>query len=172
MGTYLDIGIATKIYARKEDRWRSYSKEEVLENLGKKIDLNIYNMTDEEDYVILDIKPEIFEKEIGNILSEQLKYCENAEEEMKKIDKLKGLSYNELIDIAEEKSMINFCLMEGADISYIADRIEVYCDFISILSEGKVFFECYYNMFNYIRNLLVATSKNPLKTAQIITISG
>ena len=172
MGTYLDIGIATTIYARKEDSWRDYLKEQVLENLSKNIDLNIYNIIDEEKYVILEIKPEIFENEIVNILRERLKYCKNPKEEMEKINKIKGLSYKELINIAKEKSIINFCLMESADISYIAERIEVYCDFISILSEGKVFFECYNNMFNYIRNLLIATSKNPLKTAQIITISG
>ena len=87
MGTYLDIGIATTIYARKEDSWRDYSKEQVLENLSKNIDLNIYNIIDEEKYVILEIKPEIFENEIVNILRERLKYCKNPKEETEKINK-------------------------------------------------------------------------------------
>ena len=95
---------------------------------------------------------------------------------IKELSILRGLSYEQIMEIAKNKKLLNFLYDEGTrvsnDISYLSDDISIFCDLICTYIDGKVLFECYYNIFNYVRNMMVSMSNNPLKTAQMITIIG
>ena len=101
MGTFLSCEIAKTIVVKKE----RYKKEEVLENLGKTIDLNIYmEPLENEDYLLLEMKIDYLEKYDVKFVEEQLKISlRNANQEQRyknTISQLKGKEYDELMEIA------------------------------------------------------------------------
>ena len=106
MGQYLDCGIATEIIVEK----RRNSTEKILEKLKNKIDLNIYDISQNDELVCLDIKEDIFEKYAIPFIEEQLEMVKSnltTEKELKSLknlEELKGKSYEELIKISNEKS--------------------------------------------------------------------
>ena len=180
MGTYMACGIATEIavLTKYED------KDEVLKELGKKINLDLYEITKEDSRIILDMKKEIFEKYAVDCILEQLKYCRNKnrkkeeEEEEEKLKKLKGLKYDELMQIAEDGDIYCFQLFEGNSasscISYLTDlhNITIYCDMVHYVLDGKAFLECWYDMFYYIRNCMINSSTSPIKSSLVVDIIG
>lgn len=182
MGRYLDCGIATKITILKDGGYlkRRYSKEEILEEIGKELNLNIYNVEESEKEVCLNIKENILEDNIVDFITEQLNELkdrdEYIEEDLGKLQKIKGLNYSEIMEIANQKSIYVLQYLEGCrfanDITYITDKFIAYADIISFIGNGKIFMEEYYRIFYYIRNLIIKSSKNPIKTAAVITIIG
>ncbi len=175
MGQYLTIGIATKIYLRK-----NHLKKENLENsFTKNFKISIYDVSEYEDYFVLTLKEDVLEHNIIELLNEMKQKASHSQQEkyIKAEEQLKGKKYKELIEIADEKSVYKFQLVEGAryicnDISYILEEGDAFCDIIGIESDGKVFFECYSNIFTFIRNSIIESLKNELKYALVITIKG
>ena len=66
MGQSIIVGTATKIYARKRGEFSTYSLEQIKKFLSKKLNLNLYDITEDEKQVYLSIKPKVFSE---NILS-------------------------------------------------------------------------------------------------------
>ena len=171
MGTYMACGIATEIavLTKYED------KDEVLKELSKKINLDLYEITKDDSEIILDMKKEILE---------QLKYCRNTnkkeeeKEEEENLKKLKGLKYDELMQIAEDGDIYCFRLFEGnrasSCISYLTDLndVTIYCDMVHYVLDGKAFLECWYDMFYYIRNCMINSSTSPIKSSLVVDIIG
>lgn len=182
MGRYLDCGIATKITILKDGGYLrgKYSKEEILKEIGKEVDLNIYNVEESEKEIYLNIKETILENNIVEFITEQLKVLEDKnkyiKEALEKLQEIKGLTYSEIMKIANEKSIYVLQFLEGCilanDISYITKNFIIYADIISYVGNGKILMEQYYSLFYYIRNLIVKSSKNPIRTAAVITIIG
>lgn len=178
MGQYLDCGIATEIIVEK----RRNSTEKILEKIKNKIDLNIYNISQNDELVCLDIKEDVFEKYAIPFIEEQLEMVKSnltTEKELKSLknlEELKGKSYEELIKISNEKSNYFFQRLEGNrfcnDVSYLTDGDIAYADVISYISDGKIYMECYHDIFDYIRKLIIKSSKNPIRTAAVVTIIG
>lgn len=178
MGQYLACGIATKIIVEK--KWNK--TEEVLKKMKRRIDLNIYNISENDKYICLDIKENIFEKYAIPFIEEQLEIIkdnitnERILEDFKNFKELEGKSFEELVKISNEKSNYFFQKLEGNrfcnDVSYLTKGDFAYADIISYISDGKIFMECYYNMFDYIRKLIVKSSTNPIRTSAIVTIIG
>lgn len=177
MGTYLSCGIATKITISKR---YSEDNDKIIERISKKIDLNLYDRNDYEDGIELILKKELIEKHAVDFAIEQVeKLSERDKKEAKEsIEKLRGLNFEKMIEKAKEEPVYEFQLYEGNrvcnDISYLDPdhNCQIYCDIISIICEGKVFFECYWRMFEYLRNCIIESSKNPIRTATFVTIIG
>ena len=64
MGRYMIIGTATKIYVEKNSRYDTYNVEQIKEILSNKLNLNLYDITEDEENVYLSIKPKIFSENI------------------------------------------------------------------------------------------------------------
>ena len=177
MGRYLACGIATSIAIRKSS---SYTDKELLDDVGKNVDLNIYNIKETEKYLILDIKEKILEDNLIIYIQEQLsKFASQTNilmEEMQKLEKLKGKSYNELMELSKEYVSYNFQMMEGCpvanDITYISNKTYIFADIICYISDGKIIMEDYNDLFTYLRNARISTSNNKIRTATIISIIG
>ena len=107
MGRYLSCGIATKITILKR-----YNEENdiIMERIGKNIDLNIYERIDYDDGIVLQMKKDILEKNIVDFIVEQSKYFKDGigKDTIDKLEQLKGLSYDEMIEIAKKKRYIHF----------------------------------------------------------------
>lgn len=177
MGRFLSCGIAKTIIVKKDN----YTKEEILGKLKKSIDLNIYMKPwENERYLFLEMKREFIENYAIKFVEEQLKTAEkndNQKEDYKNLIKqLKDKKYDDLVQIAEHKQYENFQLIEGSeysnDISYITNGLTVFADIISYIDDGKILMECYYDMFRYLRNLIIKSSINPIKTSAVISIIG
>ena len=180
MGQYLACGIATEI--RVEKNWKSATNEKILEEMGKKINLEIYDIYTDDKIICLNIKEDLFEKYAVSFIEEQLEIIKETLthdfeiEGLQDLKKLKGKTYNELIEVSNEKSCFFFQMLEGNrycnPVGYLAEGETVYADVITYISEGKIYMECFNGMFDYIRRLIINSSTNPIKTAVVVTIIG
>lgn len=172
MGNYIGVGVAINIYIKK----KKYTTKEILNKISKTINLKNYEISnDDEKYLILNIKKEIFENNIVELLKEEYNYCSENDKKYleERINEIKGKSYNELIEIAQ-KGLAGFSYHKGKEavvnnISYIEDELKIYCDLIWYISDGKFSYECYYDMFKFIRKHIIKSLKNPLKGSIFIS---
>ena len=180
MGQYLACGIATQI--RVERNWGSDKIEKILEKMRKKINLDIYDIYIDDDIICMNIKKDLFEKYVVSFIEGQLEIIKDSLtydyeiEGLKDLKKLKGKSYDELIEISNEKNCFFFQMLKGNrfcnNVGYLASSATAYADVITYISDGKIYMECYYQMFDYIRNLIMNSSSNPIKSAVVVTIIG
>jgi len=155
------------------------TKDEIINSLSKKMNLSIYNIEESENYVYLKLKKEILEENIISFIKEQFKKIDSswAKKYYDEICKLEVKKYDELMEIAKEKSITPFQYSEGSiysnDVSYLIDGNNYCCaDVISYFSEGKVIMECYSCLFEYFRETIIESTDNPIKDAFVITITG
>ncbi len=184
MGRYIIIGTATKIYAKKKEDYSTYNLEQIKEILSKKLNLDLYDITEDEYEVCLSIKPKIFSENILNLLQNEYEILgiDITNEYNKKLfEKIKHTPYNQLLDEIENKNIhtYNFQFLEGYysinnDISYIANErdLTVCADIVAFYLSEKVLLEAYYGLFSYLRNKIIKTMDNPLKDDIFITLFG
>lgn len=180
MGRYLSCGIADTIYINslKDDR----KDEEALVRIGENIDLSIYDRIDKQndEYIILKLKREVFEKNIASFIEEQLEFLDDNDKASlnEVLEKIKGKSYDELMEIAKKRNLYGFSYLNGnilCNAAYYLDssmKSRIFCDMVDILSEGKIIIEYYVGFFSYLRKCIIEKSKNPLKSALILTVIG
>ena len=117
-------------------------------------------------------------KYVVDFIIEQSKFFYEYNNTKKELQKLKGLKYDELINIAKEQSLTNFQFLPRNVFcnyaSYLTSdtNCRISCDIISFIGDGKVYLECYYDIFTYLRNCIINSSNNPIRTSTVITISG
>lgn len=74
MASFAGDGIVTKIDFRKDDApfyWGKFlSKEEILEMVSKRIDMNLYEIRDYSDGFVLLLKPELINEHLNDFLKE------------------------------------------------------------------------------------------------------
>lgn len=180
MREYLSCGFAKRIVirSRKEDE----SKEKILERIGQNIKLNIYDIINDDDYIILNIKKAIFEKNIYELVKEQINkqsMCEYEKLYMEyEVKKIKDKNYEDLIALAKNHEIGIFYFKRGGefqnDISYLdpEEKCEIYCDLIELFQTGETFFECYNEIFRYFRKCIINSSDNEIKSAMVITMAN
>lgn len=180
MKEYLSCGIAKRIIIRNEKE--NESNDAILGRIGKNIDLNLYDRIDNEEYIILNIKKDILQKNAYELVNEQINKI--LMDEFNKVytqyqlKELKNVKYDELIRISKFRGIDAFYFKRGDeisnDISYLdlERKCKIYCDLIQISQTGETFFECYSGMFTYFRNCIIKSSENPLKTALVITLTN
>lgn len=184
MGQSIIVGTATKIYVRKVGRYSTYSLEQIKEILSKKLNLNLYDIIEEENHVCLSIKPKIFSENIISLLQNEYEILGiNVDDECNKelFEKIKNTPYNKILNAIESKDIFtyNFQLLEGIyylcnNISYIDSNgdLIICADIVAFYSSEKAILESYYDLFDYLRNKIVKATDNPLKDDIFITLFG
>lgn len=170
----LVLGVATKIYIEKLTRFGVYTKERLLEELKGDLNLELYNVFEDMEYVILIPKNKVFVKYIAELLSSevsQMRLGHVPKKEMKEF--LENLK--ELTDIKDFKKILlsspggYFLYLHGRsdeDISYIysgSKNINIFADMIGFCYCNSVYIECYRTLFRYLLKKIKKTSQNPLK---------
>lgn len=175
MGQYLTVGVATKIFIEKGGE----EKENLRDEFNKNFNLKLYDIYEEENYFILTLKKEMLEKNISKLIGEmKQKARQTGEEDYNNIEReLNKKKYDEILEIAKEKKLYRFQFFEGSkftnDVGYILKESRIaFCDIIGIEMDGKVFFECYYDIFYFLRNSIIESLKNELKDAIVVTLIG
>ena len=179
MGQNLNFGIATTIYAKKNSR---YTSTEIKNVLAECLNLEIYTMQENEQYIYLSLKKEVFMENYEKLIKKEYKLLNVYDSDYEVFDKIKGMSYDELLESLKNRRIsypyFQFTKAYGYysnDISYILDKnyeIEISADIITYYLSEKVFFEGYYNIFKYIRNKIISSMDTPLKDAVFVTIAG
>lgn len=179
MGQFLNFGIATTIYARKNDR---YTPEKIKNALAKCLNLEIYTMYENNNYIYLSLKEDVFMKNYERLMKEEYKAFDVDTKHYKVFDEIRNMPYNELLESLEKKDICypyfqftDACGYYSNNISYVLGPqhgIEVSADIITYYISEKVFFEGYYDIFSYVRNKIIASMDNPLKDAVFVTITG
>lgn len=177
MGQYLACGVATCINISKN----GYSKERILDDLKLKMNLDIFNVIDDEKVMCLELKKDIFENNIIDFIKSQVKDIEDyrRERELEYLDELKGKNMDEMIEYSKHYNRRPFFYSEGYFnvcniVSYIFTDVncDATIDMVSYISDGKIIMECWFDIFDYLRDKLVKATDNPLKDALFITIEG
>lgn len=172
MGIALDIGVATKISIEKKSGFKMYSKDEILEKLKDCLNLELYNIDEDEESVLLEIKEDIFLKNIYNLLLTETLSSKWKNEDKENFDKLllsikKAKSINEVEEIVKDKGSYYMFFCEGCpweDISYISDEdLNIIPKMLVFENSYKVIFETYYSIFRYLRAKIQQAIDNPLK---------
>lgn len=174
MGQFLEVGIAIKLIVSKKDkRWaKDYTIEQIQEELGKCINLALYDLEKEdEEYLYWQIKRNIFAENVGAFLAEQsLLWGGALPEELTAL--LATKDYDQIIEVAQDKSYCEFQMIDGiGQFNYLMEHVKVYGESIAFFIEGKAYLECYYNLFKYMNNLIRHATKNELKDAVVLSLS-
>lgn len=178
MGQYLVEGVALGIYVRKQGK---YSLEDVKANLKEEVNLDLYNITEDESNVYFSIKKQIFMDNLENLLRNEYKDLNLEEEEYKIFDDITGLSFQNLIKKLKELEIdslhfryTDFGMMSNS-INYLSkDReMEVYVEMLAYNMDGKIIMECFNGFLRYFRRKIISSIKdNPLKDNIFVTIYG
>lgn len=111
MGQYIQLGICFKATIPKREMEGRVTHEQFLEEMNKEINLELYNMTEDEEKYIYTLKSENLIKEnLIEFLKEQYELCYAENDEVTKIiDRLEYTdNSNDIINIAKEKRYENF----------------------------------------------------------------
>ncbi len=173
MGLAMVIGVATRIYVEKKLRFKVYSKDEILEKLKNSLNLELYDVDENEEYVIFDIKNDIFIDNIYDLLKNEMEGFrwrdENDVAELNEILRLieQKKSVKDVEKVICEKGSYYLHMMEGncfETISYICeDDLCIMARLLVYDLSYKVYLECYFQTFNYLRKKLRSAIDNPLK---------
>ena len=184
MGQSIIIGTATKIYVRKDGDYSTYNLEQIKNILSKKLNLDLYDITEDKREVYLSIKPKIFSENIISLLQNEYEILglDINDESIKELfEQIKHTPYDQLLSEIENKEIntYDFQFLENYnymcnDISYIDDdrELTICADMIAFYISEKVLLEAYNNLFNYLRNKIIKTIDNPLKDDVFITLFG
>ena len=180
MGQYIIIGTATEIYVRKESRYSTYNIEQIKEILSKKLNLSLYDITEDEKYVYLLIKSKILSENIIDLLQNEYKIL-GIDINNELFEKIKSTPYNQILNEIQSRHLntYNFQFLKGTyhtsnDISYIDNDgdLEIYADIIAFYLSEKVILESHYDLFDYLRDKIVKATDNALKDDIFITLFG
>lgn len=172
---YLNCGVATCISIKKD----RYSTEEILEDLKLNMNLDIFDIQDEEKYLYLNIKEDIFEDNIIDFIKSQITIAGNTdlERDFEFLEGFEGKTLDEMIEYSKNYNRMPFYHSRGYfsisnDISYIFTNIQcnATADMVIYISEGKIIMECWFSIFKYLREKLVNATDNVLKDALFLTI--
>ena len=176
MSRWLTCGIATRITVIKDGD----TKENIINELQKELDLNIYNVGEDSKCVYLDMKENMFKEYAIAFVKEQLSTLKVEEtylkNELAKLDEIANDSYDEIMEYADICSCICFQLDKGTivsnNVNYLIPGHTAFADVIDYISDGKIIMECWNELFSYLRKAIIKGSNNPIRTAVVVTITG
>ena len=180
MSGNLCVGLAKKIAVTIIDKEMG---KEVELYFFKKVDKNLYNVgyvpSEKPGFVTFELKDEMLAKYAMDLMIEQherylkSRYSEEAIEYYKNI---KSKDEKEIINIINTENndyMYTFRTgLSGFDISYLfGNRVEAHItEFLTFHCSQKTFMEENMEFFKYMRNLLIYSTYNPLRTALAIAL--
>ena len=181
MGQFLAIGLRLELAARKQDVAKHLEKttlEDVLKQVEEKYHLNdIYVRDDSDDYYVFKLKDELLDRELIPFLAKfySLRYQSGSELDSPDVlDTLKRIdNTRDRLELLERKQFQTY--QEGEDFDYCrindqwSNKIHI-CSNNAILSiDGKIFMECYGDVFDFFRRCIVAQMSN-FKIAEALTV--
>mgnify|MGYP007101880757 CR=1 FL=1 len=182
MGKYLCVGLAKQIIARAEDEKMA---EELTKDFFSKVERNLYeveyeiNKRDDTRYLIFNLKDDmIYNHAMDLIIEQHEKYIKSpsSEEAIQRFKEIKDKNKKEfmsIINTINEPYMSNFKLgWFGFDIAFLFEkRVDAYItEFLEFHCSEKTYMEEYYSFFRYMRNILINSTKNPLRTALAVSL--
>lgn len=174
MGQFLEVSIAMRLIVSKTDRrWsKSYTMEQIKAELGKMINLDLYELEKEDDaYLHWQIKKDVFAENIYEFLLEQsLLYDRTLPQDLAKL--LQTKDYDQILETAKDKRYCEFQMVDSiGEYHYLMENVQVYGETILFFMEGKAYLECYYKLFRYMGNLIRRASQNKLKDTVVIALN-
>ena len=182
MSKYLCVGIAKEVIAEAKDE----NMAKIIEKeFFKKFERNLYNVelsTSEKSkklYVVFRLKDDILAEHAMDLMIEQNEKYMKSEHSKEAIEYYKNIKRKtkeeilKLIDTENNLYLYNFKIgWYGFDIGYIfTETVSAYItEFVTFHCSQKTFMEEYYEFFNYIRNILINSTDNPLRTAIAISL--
>lgn len=170
MGQYVYVNIATKIIVAKNYesyvlRNQYYHYKDIKEKLEQQFNLDLFDCNQDENYVYYEIKEHILEECLYDFLYEQSQDLMYSEWIRKDLLKIKGKKGYEMLDMIknDELDYIHYFEYSYLKEHYFIKDCCVYLEGICFLSEGKVYFECWNELFNYIHAQVRKASLNILK---------
>ena len=184
MGRYLVIGIATQLAFKKKEAETvlesvEKAKKHVTENYAP---LDVYDMTEDEDYVKFKLKDNLLETGLKDFLkdfySDRLAFGSQTNEGERILEALEDIhTAEEILSMADEKSWPHFQYDPYWDSIYVEgkwrEEMQIYIEGIDLSVDGKILIECTNGLFEYFASLLREKYKNhSLSKTLHVTISG
>lgn len=182
MSKYLCVGLAKEIVVVVRDEKMA---KEVELDFFKKFDKDIYDVKydakedESRSYVIFNLKEVLMAKYAMDLMIEQHeKYIKSkfSEKAIKYFKNIKSKSEKEVINLINTENeselytfRIGWCEF---DISFLFDmRVDAYItEFTTFHCSQKKYMEEYSEFFRYMRNILVNSTDNPLRTALAVSL--
>ena len=182
MSKYLCVGIAKEIIVETKDEDEA---KRIIEDFFEKVDKNLYDVelarsekTEEID-VYFELKDDMLAEHAMDLMIEQHKKFikdSRSDEAIQYYQNIKSKSKEEILELINTENnpyLFNFKLgWWGFDIGYLfKEEVHAYImEFVTFHCSEKTFMEEYYTFFNYMRNLLINSTDNPLRTALAISL--
>lgn len=182
MSKYLSVGIAKEIIVEAEDEDMA---KRIIKDFFEKVDRNIFDVElvkskkSEIIDVYFELKNDMLVEHAMDLMIEQnQKYIKSkrSDEAIEYYKKIKGKNKEQILELINTENnpyLYKFSLgWYGFDIAYLFnERVEAYItEFVTFHTSEKTFMEEYYTFFNYMRNLLINSTDNPLKTALAVSL--
>jgi len=183
MGQFLATGLVIEMtVSKKELDAGKISIDELFEGMKFKLNFNldIYELTEKEDYLIFKLKDTIFKNELFPFLEVFLPKMYGKDSSVEDVlSKLKSTSNDKWMEIAQKKSLHYFQIDKYGEYETLYfekdfnPRIEINSKSILLSLEGKIIMEEYGNQFNFYKYCMVQTFKEfSLATALRVYITG
>ena len=150
MGQYVQAGICNRAVVSKRQLEGRVTYEEFIEEVNKELNLDLYNIIDDEENYIFVLKSQALDKDkLVEFLEEQYDLCYADKVNTQKIiDELKNIGSSEdIINLAKEKKYGNFqyndYTYENIYCTKWKHRVMVEYELIVYFIQGKIFMECY-----------------------------
>ena len=182
MSKYLCVGLAKEIVVQVRDEKMA---KEIEAEFFNKVDKEIYEVkyeipeNDSRAYVVFNLKEDLMAKYAMDLMIEQHEKYIKSEDSAEAIEYYKHIKEKsekeilELINTENNEHMYTFRLgWFGFDISFLFETsVDAYItEFTTFHCSFKTFMEEYYTYFKYMRNLLINSTENPLRTALAVSL--
>ncbi|MBP3502814.1 MAG: hypothetical protein J6K42_05005 [Clostridia bacterium] len=182
MSKYLCVGLAKQITVEVKDE-KMAKKVEL--DFFEKVERSLYNVQYETEknknvlYIIFNLKDDMIAKYAMDLFIEQHEkyiksyYSNDAIEYYKNIKNKDKKEILNLINTENNPYIYNFRLgWFGFDASYLfKESVYAYItEFLTFHCSEKTYMEVYSTFFRYMRNVLVNSTDNPLKTALAVSL--
>lgn len=180
IGQCIAIGVGTTITLEKSRRFgEDYTIETAKSEVEKILNLDLYNITEDDTYVYFKIKEEIFKNNLYNLLENEYQELYPGEQ-IENLSEVKNKTPEELIQDLDDGTItsydFHFCEAGycSNDISFLIpnSKADLYIDMIAFYLTDKVLMESYATFFKYVRSKIISSTDNPLKDDVFVTIYG
>lgn len=174
MGAFTKAMVAYELYVekKKEYGYEEFTKQEILTKLEKSLDLSLYEIREDDEVVLLKLKPDILKQNGKAFFLEQIKLYEGNSELLENTENFfDQMGEKTIIEaIKEYKPYMSIGIFDYGmwGVTYLDRELNIYWNGIFFLYEGKVIMECYVELSRYLHNLIRKTSQNPLRNAVVI----
>lgn len=166
MGQFLAIGLRLSVAIRKKDIER-HLDEKSADSIFRQIEdeyhlSDIYDCKEENDYYVYHIKKELLDEELIPFIEKfyTLRYPKDSKlDNSYAIDTLKALpDTSARLALLEKKSFQTY--QEGSEVNYfyidkfVSNKIRVYSNNAILSIDGKIFMECYEDLFKFFRHCI------------------